>query len=141
MTTSPNPNIPRCDKCFGEKRGEFCDCAPTTPTPNTPEQFKECFECAKKPGIPKLCPQCLWARDNWPPQTESGKTNKIMSLEELQFADGRGEDRFDIPSPQPPAEKEWEKESEVQEWKNQGRTPEQVYGMANFLTGAGGRMI
>jgi hypothetical protein len=33
--------------------------------PPKKEKFKECFECAKKPGSPQLCPQCLWARENW----------------------------------------------------------------------------
>lgn len=33
-------------------------------------KFKECFECAPKPGSPYLCAQCLWVRENWPPQPE-----------------------------------------------------------------------
>jgi len=28
-------------------------------------EFKECFECAKKAGSPTLCPQCLWVRENF----------------------------------------------------------------------------
>lgn len=36
---------------------------------------------------------------------------------------------------------DWEKQSELLIWKNQGRTTEQVYGVANFLTGQGGLMI
>ncbi len=29
------------------------------------EQFKECYACAKKPGSPQLCSQCLWVRENY----------------------------------------------------------------------------
>lgn len=35
--------------------------------------FKECFECAKKPGSPTLCQQCLWVRKNIPPLIEVDK--------------------------------------------------------------------
>lgn len=28
-------------------------------------QFKECADCAAKPGTPTLCEQCLWVRENY----------------------------------------------------------------------------
>lgn len=31
-------------------------------------ETKECYECAKKPGTPTLCEQCLWVRENYKPK-------------------------------------------------------------------------
>lgn len=37
--------------------------------------------------------------------------------------------------------KTYENELEVKEWISQGRTEEQIYGVNNFLTGLGAKMI
>jgi hypothetical protein len=41
-------------------------------------EFKECFECATKPGMPVLCEQCLWVRKNYHPDAMKATPSDLI---------------------------------------------------------------
>lgn len=45
------------------------------------EEFKECKECAKKPGSPTLCESCLWNRS----LVTKLKTDRYKSVKTLEI--------------------------------------------------------
>lgn len=47
------------------------------------ENFKECYECAKNPGMITLCDQCLWVRSNYisPTQKLYDASKSMLALQ------------------------------------------------------------